>query len=230
MATSILLKFQTLKCDISRTIWRIEVSDGSLFCIFHALSFERNLFFDRTCPLMGWVQNFIYLIKSMYEDLQLSVKLSDGVTPFFDSLLGVRQECNLSPLLFNLFVNDIFQELTDNSCEPIKLQQKDINCLMYGDDLLILSETEAGLNNSLQRLGKYAKRWKLKISQKKTKIMVFNKQGRSIDLKLKIDNLVIESCKKYVYMGIVFTPGNNLRSARKNCIKRPARHCLLILV
>ena len=52
MATSILLKFQTLKCDISRTIWRIEVSDGSLFCIFHALSFERNLFFDRTCPLM----------------------------------------------------------------------------------------------------------------------------------------------------------------------------------
>ena len=35
----------------SRTIWRIEVSDGSLFCIFHALSFERNLFFDRTCPL-----------------------------------------------------------------------------------------------------------------------------------------------------------------------------------
>ena len=51
MATSILLKFQTLKCDISRTIWRIEVSDGLLFCIFHALSFEGNLFFDRTCPL-----------------------------------------------------------------------------------------------------------------------------------------------------------------------------------
>ena len=51
MATSILLKFLTLKCDISRTIWRIEVSDGSLFCIFHALSFELNLFFDRTSPL-----------------------------------------------------------------------------------------------------------------------------------------------------------------------------------
>ena len=48
---------------------------------------------------------------------------------------------------------------------------------MYADDLLILSETEAGLNNSLQRSGKYAKRWKLKISQKKTKIMVFNEQG-----------------------------------------------------
>ena len=142
--------------------------------------------------LNGMSTNFIHLIKSMYEDLQLSVKLS-GVTPFFDSLLGVRQGGNLSPLSFNLFVNDIFQEFKDNSSEPIKLQQKDINCLMYADDLLILSETEAGLNSSLQKLGKYAKRWKLKISQKKAKIMVFNKQGRSIDPKLKIDNLVIGS-------------------------------------
>ena len=59
MATSILLKFQTLKCDILRTIWRIKVSDGLLFCIFHALSFERNLFFDRTCPLIDTGQSFI---------------------------------------------------------------------------------------------------------------------------------------------------------------------------
>ena len=52
MATSILLKFLTLKWNISRTIWRIEVGDGSLFCIFHALSFEFNLFFDRRFPLI----------------------------------------------------------------------------------------------------------------------------------------------------------------------------------
>ena len=44
MATSILFKFLTLKWDIWRTIWRIEVSDGSFFYIFHALSFELNFF------------------------------------------------------------------------------------------------------------------------------------------------------------------------------------------
>ena len=94
---------------------------------------------------------------------------------------------------------------------------------MYADDLLILSETEAGLNNSLQKLGKYAKRWKLKISQKKIKIMVFNKQGRSIDLKLKIDNLIIESCTKHVYLGIVFTPGNNFKTAQKELYKKACK-------
>ena len=45
MAMSILPKFLTLKWNISRTIWRIEVGDGSfLFFIFHALSFELNFF------------------------------------------------------------------------------------------------------------------------------------------------------------------------------------------
>ena len=30
---------------------RIEVGDGSFFCIFHALSFKLNLFFDQRFPL-----------------------------------------------------------------------------------------------------------------------------------------------------------------------------------
>ena len=50
MATSILHKFLTL-WNISRTIWRIEVGDGSFFCIFHALSCELNFIFDRRFPL-----------------------------------------------------------------------------------------------------------------------------------------------------------------------------------
>ena len=40
MATSM---FVTLSLDISRTSWRMKVSDGSFFLKFHALSFEPNL-------------------------------------------------------------------------------------------------------------------------------------------------------------------------------------------
>ena len=38
--------FLTLGWDISRTTWRIKVSDGSSFCTFHAFLFELDLFFD----------------------------------------------------------------------------------------------------------------------------------------------------------------------------------------
>ena len=44
METSTLLKFLTLKWGISRTTWRIEVSESSFFGIFQALSFELNIF------------------------------------------------------------------------------------------------------------------------------------------------------------------------------------------
>ena len=47
-----LAQILTLKWDILRTIWRIEVRDGSFFfCFFHALSFEQ-LFFERSFPLI----------------------------------------------------------------------------------------------------------------------------------------------------------------------------------
>ena len=46
---SILLKFLTLEWDISRTIWRIEVSDGLFFAFF--MLFHLSLFLDWRFPL-----------------------------------------------------------------------------------------------------------------------------------------------------------------------------------
>ena len=39
----------------------------------------------------------------MYAELQVAVKLPNGVTPYFNSLVGVGQGCNLSPAVFNLW-------------------------------------------------------------------------------------------------------------------------------
>ena len=57
MAMSILPRFLTLKWDISRTMWPIEVGDGLFLCIFHALLFKRNFFFDRRFPLNSQTLN-----------------------------------------------------------------------------------------------------------------------------------------------------------------------------
>ena len=84
---------------------------------------------------------------------------------------------------------------------------------MYADDSLILSETEGGLTECLQRLDRYSHNWKMTICTKKTKIIILNKSGGMIRLKIRIDELTIESCFQYTYLGTVFTP-NNFKKAQ----------------
>ena len=55
--------------------------------------------------------------------------------PTFESLVGVRQGCNLSPTLFNVFVNDI-PSMFDKTCHPVRLGRVDLNCLLYADNLI----------------------------------------------------------------------------------------------
>ena len=69
----ILLKFLTLKWNISRTIWRIEVGDGSLFCIFHALSFELN-FFRPEVPFKNFNFAEIAVVSLFSNNTQYNIK------------------------------------------------------------------------------------------------------------------------------------------------------------
>ena len=126
----------------------------------------------------GLSYKFTSLIKSMYEDIKMAVKLPGGLTPFFESVVGLRQGCNISPMLFNVYVNDLIEELQNDDCDPVIINNCSISCLMYADDLLILSESWEGLTTSLNKLDTFSNKWKLTISEKKTKIMVFSKNGR----------------------------------------------------
>ena len=110
---------------------------------------ERGLIFQLISN--GCSKNFMRILLSMYSFVVTSVKLHNGITPFFKSHIGVKQGCNLSPTLFNIFVTDIFSLFT-NLCAPVKLGETNLNCLLYADDLVLLSESEAGLQKFLTKL------------------------------------------------------------------------------
>ena len=91
---------------------------------------------------------------------------------------------------------------------------------MYADDLLILSETEQGLVCSLDKLNRYSDKWGLTISEKKTKIMIFNKTGKFEKVTLKMDNLTVNSCSECNYLRTAFQPSNTFRKARIELVKK----------
>jgi hypothetical protein len=75
---------------------------------------------------------------------------------------------------------------------------------MYADDVVLLSSSEKGLQNCINKLANFATDWKMSLNTKKTKVMVFTKSGRYKTFQMKyLDNL-IDNVKQYTYLGIVF--------------------------
>ena len=94
-------------------------------------------------------------------------------TDFFAYEKGVRQGCPLSPLLFNLYINDLIDTINQNYQSNIFLTKDNkINKPLYADDLVLLSETEQGLQKQINTLKEYCDKWKLRINTKKTKTLI----------------------------------------------------------
>ena len=93
--------------------------------------------------------------------------------------IGVRQGCILSPLLFNLYVNDLPSAFQNTLSDPIiPPNGTKLNSLLYADDLIIISRSKIGLQNCLNTLSSFCNSWMLDINSKKTKVMVQFKNER----------------------------------------------------
>ena len=161
---------------------------------------------------IGITGKFYDIIKYIYDGDQVCIKLDDLITPTIKTMMGVRQGCVLSPLLFNIYMADFPRSLSNNI--GVKLADDYlINCILWADDIILLSETEEGLNQLLSELNKYSELNKLKINTDKTKCMIFNKTGRLIRRDFLLGSTRLENVRSYKYLGLIVTPSGEIKSA-----------------
>ena len=139
-------------------------------------------------------------IAAMYAKTEYQVKLKNEHSPNIQSNLGLKQGCPLSPMLFNLYIDNI-KDIFDQTCNPIDFQNEKLNHFLYADDLVLMSESRAGLQNCLDKVYEFSNKRNLTISVKKSKTMVFNQVGKIIDSRFNITSEALEQVQSFCYLG-----------------------------
>lgn len=155
------------------------------------------------------------IIKSMYVNVKSRVKHGKELSDEFECYLGVRQSECLSPFLFSIYLNDIEDEFYLNGSRGVAINSVKLFLLLYADDFTIFSETPEGLQDGLNLLRDYCKRWKLMVNTDKTKVVVFRKGGiLPKNMKFYYNDVEIQIVNSFSYLGIVFTPGGSFSNAQ----------------
>ena len=163
----------------------------------------------------GVSPKFVRLLRNIYKSSSLAIKMTEGRSSTFPSNVGLKQGCNLSPLLFNVFINDFLTETSLHFSHSPFLNDIPVNALMYADDLVLISKTKDGLQNLLNTLHNFTESWFLRINKSKTKTMCFSRVNCEPLKNIKFGSDFINSTESYCYLGTTFTDNGSLNSAAK---------------
>ena len=70
------------------------------------------------------------VLKNIYKKVESSVMLGQARTDFFEILVGLRQGCLLSPILFDIFLNDLVKEI-NNLGKGVPCGNKRVSILLF---------------------------------------------------------------------------------------------------
>lgn len=125
---------------------------------------------------------------------------------------GVRQGCNLSPLIFNAYIEQAIKEIKEHINCGVKIQGEKVSMLRYADDIAVLSESKEDLEKMLETMEQVLESYGLKINKSKTKIMVCGNKEQA-KIRIKVGNQTLEELKEFNYLGSKITKDG--KSARE---------------
>ncbi|XP_043477868.1 uncharacterized protein LOC122508520 [Leptopilina heterotoma] len=166
---------------------------------------------------MGIKGKFLEVTKEIYRTTWNGILIDGEVTGKFETNNGVRQGCPLSPILFNIFINDLEETLTEKkeggtavgsgSNHGVK-----IFVLIYADDVVLLAEDGQELERMLKTLERWSDENQLEVNTDKTKILVFSNGGRRSKKEWKYKEVQLEIVQKFKYLGFWFTTKNSYKA------------------
>ena len=148
-------------------------------------------------------------IKALYENSKMCVRLASGNSPEFDLERGVRQGDPLSPILFNIFINDILNDCTDTGIEVYRVPRSEapenlLAGLLLADDVVLIAPSQEKLQQAMDCVGNWATTWEMSVGPDKCGVMIIGKSNNVVDVyDWRLQGHPIKSVQEYKYLGIV---------------------------
>ena len=144
-------------------------------------------------------QEEIRLISDLHWKTIAVVRTTNGESRGFKIKKGVRQGCILSPILFNMYSEELIREALDDT-RGKKVNSVTITNNRYADDTIIIAETEDDLQLMITRLNETCKIYGMELNAKKTKVIVIEKYPGT-KIQITSGKFVSEQVKSYCYLG-----------------------------
>ena len=95
----------------------------------------------------------------------------------FTTSNGVKQGGVLSPILFNVYLNELIEFLSEQRL-GCHLHGKFASAFVYADNITLLAPTSTALNSMLETCCTFATAFNLRFNSSKTKCMYFSKNNK----------------------------------------------------
>ena len=165
---------------------------------------------------------FVMLLNELYRGGSAKVKMAGGeLTSSFTVDIGLKQGCSLSPTLFLCYINDLAAALSDK--DAVELGELHFNALMFADDIVLASESHAGLQELVDVLHWYTISWQLSVNTTKTQSMIFNRAGRCLQEPVNFGPDALPIASEYEYLGLILVPSGSMGRAVANLKTKATR-------
>ena len=148
------------------------------------------------------------VLKAMYRNVRYRVRTHEGHSEPFDSTMGLKQGCKISPIMFSYLINSLASEIAENCKHGIQLapNTQPVSSLLFADDVALLADTPVGLQNQLNQLKKAADRLGLVINTAKSKVVVYRLGGHlSKYEKWSVGDIHLAVVSEYKYLGNILS-------------------------
>lgn len=151
--------------------------------------------------------NLVKTIEALYNKSSNTVISSTNTYEWFETAVGVRQGCILSPCLFNVFLEQIMMDALEGFEGSVSVGGRSISNLRFADDIDLIAGNRAELFDLTNRLDSTSRKFGMEISNDKSKVMVTSKSDKNAEQQdITVDGITLEEVNNFQYLGSTITP------------------------